>query len=338
MKHITLPAGVLFLLMFTGVSHAASSTLMKQANQFFKPLPKVMESPENPITPAKVKLGKMLFYETRLSLDGTVSCEKCHMFGLYGTDGLKKSIAADCKVAPRNAPTVLNAAGQISEHWTGNMKDVEEQAGKAMSNMPGGNYTDVVAKLEHIKGYVKLFKDAFPHDKSPVSIHNIGLAIGAFERTLVTPSPFDAYLRGDEHALTQEQKEGLKTFIDTGCIQCHNGAYVGGMIYMKFGVFAPYWKYTKSKKIDKGRYELTKNKADLYVFKVPELRNVAMTSPYFHDGSVERLGDAVRIMAKVQLNKDLSKDEIKKIVSFLGSLTGTMSQYALTVPVLPQEQ
>jgi cytochrome c peroxidase len=206
MKHLTLFACTIFLLLFSGVSHAANSTFMKQANRFFKPLPKVMESEQNPITSAKVKLGKMLFYETRLSVDGAVSCEKCHMFSLYGTDGLKKSIAADCKVAPRNAPTVLNAAGQISEHWTGNMKDVEEQAGKAMSNMPGGNYTDVVAKLDRIKGYVKLFKDAFPQDKSPVSIKNIGLAIGAFERTLVTPSPFDAYLKGDEHALTQEEK------------------------------------------------------------------------------------------------------------------------------------
>ena len=325
-------------MLFSGVSHAAHDTLMKQANQFFKPLPKVMESAQNPITPAKVRLGKMLFYETSLSVDGTVSCEKCHPFSLYGADGLKKSVAADCKVAPRNAPTVLNAAGQISEHWLGNMKNVEEQASKAMSNMPGGNYTDVVTKLEGIKGYVKLFKDAFPQDKSPITMKNIGLAIGAFERTLVTPSPFDAYLKGDEHALTREQKEGLKTFIDTGCIQCHNGTYVGGGMYMKFGIYAPYWKYTKSKKIDKGRYELTKNNADLYVFKVPVLRNVAMTSPYFHDGSVNRLQDAVRIMAKIQLNKDLSNDDIKKIVSFLGSLTGTMSKDALTVPVLPADQ
>ena len=334
MKHITLLAGVALLLL-SGVSHAANSKLMQQANRFFKPLPKVMQSEQNPITPAKVKLGKMLFYETRLSVDGTVSCEKCHMFSLYGTDGLQKSAAADCKVAPRNAPTVLNAADQISEHWIGNMKNVEEQASKAMSNMPNGNYTNVVAKLEVIKGYVKLFKDAFPQDKSPVSIKNIGLAIGAFERTLVTQSPFDAYLRGDGHALTLEQKEGLKTFIDTGCIHCHNGTYVGGGMYMKFGIFAPYWKYTKSKKIDKGRYELTKNKADLYVFKVPVLRNVAMTPPYFHDGSVNRLQDAVRIMAKIQLNKDLSNDDINKIVSFLGSLTGTMSKDTLTVPVLP---
>ena len=335
MKFVTLFASLILLILFSTISYSAHDTLITQANQFFKPLPMVMESEQNPVTPAKVKLGKMLFYETRLSIDGTVSCEKCHMFSLYGTDGLKKSLAADCKVAPRNAPTVLNAADQISEHWTGNMKSVEEQASKAMSSMPGGNYTNVVAKLESMKGYVKLFKDAFPQAKSPVSMNNIGLAIGAFERILVTPSPFDAYLKGDEEALTQEQKEGLKTFIDTGCIHCHNGTYAGGMMYMKFGLFASYWKYTKSKKIDKGRYELTKNNADLYVFKVPVLRNVAMTPPYFHDGSVNRLQDAVRIMAKIQLNKDLSNDDIKKIVSFLGSLTGTMSKDALTVPILP---
>ena len=337
MKYVTLFASLVLLIFCSTVSYSANDTLMKQANRFFKPLPKVMLSDQNPITPAKVKLGKMLFYETRLSVDGTVSCEKCHPFSLYGADGLPKSAAAFCKIAPRNAPTVLNAAGEIAEHWTGNMKNVEEQASKAMST-PVANYTDVLARLKSIKGYVLSFKKAFPQDKQPITFENIGLSVGAFERTLTTPSPFDAYLKGNENALTREQKEGLKTFIDTGCIECHNGTYVGGGMYMKFGIYAPYWKYTKSKEIDKGRYELTKNNADLYVFKVPVLRNVEMTPPYFHDGSVKRLRHAVRIMAKIQLNKDLSKDDIDKIVSFLDSLTGSMSQDALTVPVLPAEQ
>lgn len=338
MKYVTLFASLVLLVLFSTVSYSASDTLMKQANRFFKPLPRVMQSKENPITPAKVKLGKMLFYETRLSVDGTVSCEKCHPFSLYGADGLQKSVAVLCRIAPRNAPTVLNAAGEISEHWIGNMKNVEEQASKAMSNRLDGNYTDVLARLNSIQGYVALFKKAFPRDKQPITFHNIGLAIGAFERTLTTPSPFDAYLKGNKRALTRQQKEGLKTFIDTGCIQCHNGTYVGGGMYMKFGIFAPYWKYTMSKLIDKGRFEITKNKADLYVFKVPVLRNVAMTPPYFHDGSVGSLGEAVRIMAKIQLNKDLSKDDIAKIVSFLGSLTGKMSQATLRVPVLPPSE
>ena len=172
-------------------------------------------------------------------------------------------------------------------------------------------------------------------DKDPVTVDNFAKAVGAFERTLVTPSRFDAFVKGELTALSDNQKRGLKTFIETGCMTCHSSAYVGGQMYQKFGVFEPYWQYTRSKEIDEGRYVVTKNESDKYVFKVPILRNVEMTSPYFHDGSVDHLYDAVRIMGKIQLGKDLDKSRVEEIVTFLKSLTGEIPEDALKIPLLP---
>ena len=167
---------------------------------------------------------------------------------------------------------------------------------------------------------------------------NFAKAVGAFERTLVTPSRFDAFVKGDQTALSDNQKRGLKTFIETGCMTCHSSAYVGGQMYQKFGVFEPYWQYTKSKEIDEGRYVVTKNESDKYVFKVPILRNVEMTSPYFHDGSVDHLHDAVWIMGKVQLAKTLTDQQIEDIIIFLKSLTGQIPDDTLKVPLLPPSE
>jgi cytochrome c peroxidase len=164
---------------------------------------------------------------------------------------------------------------------------------------------------------------------------NFAMAVGAFERTLVTPGPFDAFLKGDQAALDQTAKRGLKTFMDMGCAGCHAGPYLGGQMYQMFGITAPYWQYTRSAEKDDGRYAVTKNEADRYVFKVPVLRNVAKTPPYFHDGAVDRLEDAVWIMGKVQLGKTLTKKEVKDIGAFFDALTGEIPQNALTVPVLP---
>ncbi len=155
-----------------------------------------------------------------------------------------------------------------------------------------------------------------------MTVDNFAKAVGAFERTLVTPSPFDSFLKGDLAALKEQEKRGLKTFMEAGCIMCHSGTYAGGQMYEKFGIFEPYWKYTRSEPIDEGRYAVTKNEADKYVFKVPVLRNVAKTAPYFHDGSVDKLEEAVWIMGKVQLNRDLTKEQVAEIVTFLKSLTG----------------
>jgi cytochrome c peroxidase len=331
---------VLLLLPSAGLLFAdnGEEDLLKQAKTIFGLLPQVMMSEKNPITPEKVRLGKMLFYETRISVDGTVSCARCHPIGLYAADGLKKSIGNNCKLNPRNAPTVLNAAGQTSAHWIGNRKDVEDQAKQSVIGPPSfgmPSYEAVEKKLKEIKGYGKLFKEAFPADNNPITIDNFAKAVGSFERTLVTPSRFDSFLKGDIAALNEQEKRGLRTYMETGCVMCHSGPYAGGQMYDKFGIVEPYWKYTKSEPMDEGRYAVTKNEADKYVFKVPILRNVAKTAPYFHDGSVDKLEDAVWIMGKIQLGKDLNKSQVEEIVTFLKSLTGKIPEDALKVPLLP---
>ena len=329
-----------FVLSFAGISLASNGDedLLKQAKQIFGPLPQVMLSEKNPITPEKVKLGKILFYETRISIDGTVSCVRCHPIGLYAADGLRKSIGNHCKLNPRNAPTVLNAAGQISAHWIGNRADVEDQARQSVIGPPSFGMPSneaVEKKLSEIKGYMDLFRKAFPGESNPVTVENFAKAVGSFERTLVTPSRFDSFLKGDVAALDGQEKRGLKTYMEAGCLMCHSGLYVGGQVYQKSGIIEPYWKYTKSEPIDEGRYVVTKNEADKYVFKVPILRNVAKTAPYFHDGAVEKLKDAVWIMGKIQLGKDLEKAQVEEIVIFLKSLTGKIPEDALKVPLLP---
>ncbi len=319
----------------------SDAELISRASAIFGPLPASMPSPDNPITPEKVKLGRILFWEPRISVDRTVSCSKCHPVGLYTVDGLRKSVGNHCKENPRNDPTLFNAASQISEHWIGNRTSVEDQAKQALVGPPSfgmPNYESVEKILRGMSGYVTMFKDAFPGEKEPVTVDNFAKAVGAFERTLVTPSPFDEFMRGNAKALTDQQKRGLKTFMDTGCMTCHNSPYVGGQMYQKFGVFEPYEKYTKSQSVDEGRFAVTKNSADKFVFKVPVLRNVAKTPPYFHDGSVDKLADAIMIMAKVQLAKDLTKEQIGDIEAFFTSLTGKIPDAMIEVPVLPSEK
>lgn len=339
-KLVSLLPLAMVVIFFSSLSSRADTDreTMKQAQQLFKPLPKLMDSEQNPVTPEKVRLGKMLFYESRISIDGTVNCAKCHPMSLYAADGLRKAIGNHCKENPRNAPTLFNAADQISQHWIGNRASVEDQAKQSVIGPPSFGmvkYEDVERRLKEYKYYVSLFKAAFPSDKEPVTVDNFAKAIGSFERTLVTPSPFDSYLKGDEKALTLVQRRGLKTFMDTGCMGCHSGTYVGGQMYQKFGIIEPYWKYTKSEKIDDGRYAVTKAETDKYFFKVPVLRNVEKTPPYFHDGSIDTLGQAVLIMAKVQLGKDLSAQQTGEIVDFLKALTGEIPDDVLKIPVLP---
>ncbi len=335
--------GMIFLFCLTGslFGENMDDALQKQAQQLFGPLPTVMESDQNPLTPQKVKLGKILFYETRISIDGTVSCAKCHPISLYAADGLPTSVGNHCKANPRNAPTLFNAASQISEHWIGNRTSVEDQAKQSVIGPPAFGmvkYEDVEKRLKEYKEYVIMFKEAFPLDKEPVTVDNFAKAIGAFERTLVTPSPFDSYLSGDPKALTGAQKKGLNTFIQTGCMGCHSGTYVGGQMYQKFGILEPYWKYTKSEKPDEGRFAVTKVETDKYFFKVPVLRNVEKTPPYFHDGSIATLIEAITIMAKIQLGRDLTAAQAGEIADFLKSLTGKISEDAMTVPLLPSRE
>ena len=341
---LVFPFGVLFaILLYGAVLPAASADeeLMNKAKAIFGPLPSSMPSEDNPITPEKVKLGNALFWETRISVDGTVSCVRCHPIGLYAADGLKKSIGNRCKENPRNAPTIFNAASQISAHWIGNRRSVEDQAKQALIGPPSfgmPSYEAAENVLKGLGGYVAMFKAAFPGDTNPVTVDNFAKAIGAFERTLVTPAPFDDFMKGNTAALSNPQKRGLQGFIDSGCSACHMSPYAGGQMYQKFGVHAPYWTYTKSQPVDEGRFAVTNNPADKYLFKVPVLRNVAATSPYFHDGSVGRLEDAVVIMAKVQLMKDLTKEQANDIVAFLGALTGRIPEAAARVPLLPPSE
>jgi cytochrome c peroxidase len=312
--------------------------LLSKAKQLFGPLPLQMISNKNPVTANKVTLGKTLFYETRISVDGSVSCAKCHPFSLYSADGLEKSVGHDCRLNPRNAPTLLNAANQISMHWIGNRIDVEDQAKQSVVGPPSfgmPSYEAVEEKLKAIPGYGTLFQRAYPGDINPVTIANFADAVGAFERTLITPSVFDTFIRGKTSALNADQKKGLKLFMESGCSNCHTSPCFGGQFYKNFGMAGQYWESTKSKSIDEGRFAVTKDSADLYVFKVPILRNVARTSPYFHDGSIVSLHEAVGIMAKLQLQKNLSDSEINCMVIFLQSLTGKIPGDLLIVPLLP---
>jgi cytochrome c peroxidase len=320
------------------LAEAADTVLRTQAQAIFKPLPRDMATPDGPLAPAQVKLGRMLYFETRASVDATVSCARCHQPALFGTDALPKSIGAEHRSNPRNAPTVLNAATQFVQHWRGDRTSVEDQATKALVAPPSfGNpsYESAMTKLKAIPGYPALFAQAFPGQADPVTADNWGKAIGAYMRTLVTPSSFDAFLAGDDRALSSAAQAGLRTFIQVGCVACHNGVGVGGTMYQKFGLVEDYWKATGSTTIDKGRFDVTQNPADMHVFKVPSLRNVAMTPPYFHDGSIATLPAAVRVMARVQLGRTLTDGEVVDIVAFLESLTGQLPADFVTAPLLP---
>jgi cytochrome c peroxidase len=335
---ITLTGMVVLLAGLPAIAAAADKQLLEQAQVLFQPLPKDMATPEYPVTKERVALGRSLFFDTRLSIDGNSGCVTCHQPALYGTDGRPRSIGVRSQPHPRHAPSVLNAALQFVIHWRGDRVDAEDQVAQSLLSPITSGQPDekaLLARVNGIPGYAPLFKEAFPADPQPISRRNMALAIGAFERTLVTPSRFDDYLKGNVDALSAGERAGLAKFIEVGCIACHNGPGVGGGMYQKFGVLEDYWKVTGSNPIDKGRAEVTNNEADLYMFKVPSLRNVAMTPPYFHDGSVATLPEAVRVMARVQLGAKFEDKDVGDIVAFLASLTGPLPPDFATSPVLP---
>jgi cytochrome c peroxidase len=303
----------------------------------FKPLPKDAATKDRPVDKHRVALGKMLFFDPRISLDGTTSCLRCHQPSLYGTDALPKSRGVQNQLAARNAPTILNAAIQVSIHWDGVFENVEQQARTALIGPGFGNpdHAAAMARLKAIPGYPALFQNAFPDQSDPVTEDNWGKAIGAYERTLLTPSRFDDFLSGKDDALSARERRGLRRFLDVGCADCHDGAGVGGGQYQKFGVAEDYWKKTLSSEIDQGRFKVTRKDSDLYVFKVPTLRNVAMTPPYFHDGSVSTLASAIKVMSSVQLGTDIDDETTVDIAAFLGCLTGDIPEAFLKPPMLP---
>ncbi|HKJ44752.1 MAG TPA: cytochrome-c peroxidase [Balneolales bacterium] len=324
---------------FNTANSQENQQLLTEAQKFFKVLPDTVSDPKNIVTPAKVDLGKMLFYDTRLSKSNTISCNSCHNISTYGVDNNFNSLGHHWTFGGRNSPTVMNSALNVAEFWDGRASDVEDQAkGPILNPVEMGMPDKAIAvdRVSSIPEYVARFKEVFPEGHNDITINNIADAIGAFERTLMTPSKFDRFLNGDVEALTTREKKGLKTFMDAGCTTCHNGAAVGGGMFQKFGlVNGPYWKYTKSDHQDKGRYAITKNKNDMYVFKVPILRNINRTYPYFHDGSVWDLRTAVDIMGETQIGQKLTAEETDDIVAFLKSLTGEIPEYALKLPVLP---
>ncbi|MCG3166135.1 MAG: Cytochrome c551 peroxidase [Bacteroidia bacterium] len=289
----------------------------------FAALPATAENPDNQISDAKVKLGHALYFDTRLSKAGKISCNSCHNLEAFGVDNLPTSPGDAGKNGDRNSPTVLNAALHTTQFWDSRAKDVEEQAGMPILNpveMEIPNEAFLVKRLSEVPEYKKLFSEAFPG--KGITYENLRLAIAAFERKLLTPSRFDNYLNGDTKALTLEEKKGLNNFIKIGCTTCHSGALLGGNMMQKFGVHREYWTLTESKKIDEGRAAVTKQESDKYMFKVPSLRNVEKTYPYFHDGSVADLKKAIQIMAVAQLAYRMSPEEINSVEAFLKSLTG----------------
>lgn len=314
----------------------AADSLMTTAQAQFKPIPTAPPAlPGNPATTEKVELGKMLYFDPRLSSSHAISCNSCHNVGLGGVDGEETSIGHHWQRGGRNAPTVLNAVFNTAQFWDGRAKDLEEQAGGPMVNPieMASPKEHVGEQLAAIPGYVAAFKSAFPGDPTPVTLANAQKAIALFESTLITPNaPFDKYLKGDAAALTATQKEGLQLFINKGCAACHNGINVGGGMYAPFGVVEnPGAEFLPPG--DKGRLAVTKSVSDQYVFKVPTLRNIVLTAPYFHTGRSWDLLQAVAVMGTSQLGAQLSADETQKIAAFLESLTG--EQPKIVHPLLP---
>jgi cytochrome c peroxidase len=332
---VPIGASILFL-SITALASAADDPLMEQAQSLFQPIP--LQAPaikSVTATTAMVALGKALYFDPRLSQSHNISCNTCHQIGLGGVDMLPTSIGHKWQKSGRNAPTVLNAVFNVAQFWDGRAADLKAQAGSPTQNPIEMGITPehAIETLKGIPGYVPLFKAAYPNDKDPINMPNVVTAIAAFEATLLTPNaPFDKYLRGDASALTAEQKEGLKLFIDTGCASCHSGINIGGQMYTPFGVVERPGADILPPD-DKGRFAVTKTVSDEYVFRVPPLRNAELTPPYFHSGKVWDLTQAVGIMATDQLGKSLNDKQAKKIVAFLKSLTGRQPQ--VTYPILP---
>jgi len=326
-------AAFLVVLNPSPVDRAATGDITPADLKGFAPVPAEFASIENPITLAKIKLGRMLYYDARLSGDGSVSCNNCHELSRYGVDGQATSDGIRGQLGSRNSPTVYNAAGEFVQFWDGRAADVEEQAkGPVLNPVEMGMKSPaaVEVRLKSIPGYVEAFQRAFPGEADPVTFDNTAKAIAAFERRLVTPSRWDAFLQGDSAALTPEEKQGFKTFLASGCAACHSGTLVGGAKYAKLGLAKSYPDTS-----DKGRYDVTKRASSEYVFKVPTLRNIAATGPYFHNGKVPTLDQAVSQMGEYQLGRALSPSEVSSIVCWLKTLNGNLPQDYISQPQLP---
>lgn len=307
------------------IAFVGATSAWAVAEEPIKPIPVA-----NVTNPAMVELGKKLFFDPRLSKSGFISCNSCHNLSMGGTDNLKTSIGHQWNEGPINAPTVLNSSLNLAQFWDGRAKDLQAQAGGPIDNPGemGSTHGLAVEVLQSIPAYVADFKTSFGSDK--IGIKQVTKAIAAFEETLVTPnSRFDKWLTGDKTALSANELAGYKLFKDSGCVACHNGPAVGGNSYQKMGVVSAY----KASSPAEGRFAVTGKDADRFNFKVPTLRNVELTYPYFHDGAVNTLTEAVETMGRIQLGKKFTADENARIVAFLKTLTGDQPNFKL--PALP---
>ncbi|MGE5388950.1 MAG: cytochrome-c peroxidase [Hyphomicrobiales bacterium] len=317
---------------------AQAEDLRADANAVFKPIDASSVNTvvkNNAITPAKIELGHKLFFDPRLSRSQIISCNSCHNLGTGGVDAGSTSIGHGWAKGPRRAPTVLNAVFNVAQFWDGRATDLKAQAkGPVQADVEMNNTPAAVeATLKSMPAYVAEFRAAFPNDANPVTFDNMANAIEAFEATLTTPnSKFDRFLAGDAAALNDQEKKGLRLFLDKGCAGCHNGVNVGGNGYYPFGV-AEKPDATIMPVADRGRAKVTNSDADAYVFRSAPLRNVALRAPYFHSGAVWTLEEAVNVMAKDQLGAALPPDDTAAIVAFLGTLSG--DQPKVTYPILP---
>lgn len=311
----------------------------------FKALPDQPPIPkDNPMTQEKIELGKMLYFDPRLSMDGTISCNSCHNVMFHGGDGRPVGAGIHGQRGGRGSPTVWNSAFHTVQFWDGRAVSLEEQAKGPLINsveMGMSSHDMVIARIQQIPGYVQAFKKVFPKDKKP-TIDNAAKAIAAYERTLITPnSPFDKYMKGNKKAMTPQQIRGMKLVEEIGCTSCHTGVnFAGEGFKMGEGHYQPFpqipgSKYDKMYDLtsDLGRYEVTKKDEDKNHWRVPTWRNVAITAPYFHNGKVHTLSEAVRVMAKTQLGMDLKDKQVSDIVAFLNALTGEFP--VQTMPMLP---
>jgi cytochrome c peroxidase len=332
---------VAVLSLFTVLLAAAPAVAVTNAP--WPPLPAEAPVPaDNPMTSLKIELGKKLFFDPRVSVDGTVSCNSCHNVMEAGDDDRATSGGVHGQRGGRSSPTVFNSAFLSVQFWDGRAASLEEQAkGPVVNSVEMGmqDHDACVKRLSAIPAYVEEFETVF--GKGGLTIDNFAKAVAAYERTLITPdSPYDRYARGDESALTEQQKRGLQTAVETGCLACHNGVSFAGSLPMGQGFYQkvpliPGSVYDAKYDLasDTGREKATNNPADRGMFRVPTWRNVALTAPYFHNGKVETLDEAVRVMAKIQLGKDLTDAQVSDIVAFLGSLTGKFPEQ--TMPRLP---
>lgn len=292
--------------------------------------------PVTPILPARdvdllqVELGKMLFFDPRLSLSGFISCNSCHNLSMGGTDNLITSVGHNWQQGPINSPTVLNSSMNVAQFWDGRAADLQEQAGGPIANPVemASSHVLTIDVLKTIPGYVTAFEQAF--GTREISIEQVTSAIAEFEKTLVTPnSRFDRWLLGDDAAITPTELAGYELFKSSGCVACHNGSALGGTTFQRMGIVEPYVTDNPAE----GRIAVTGNEADRFSFKVPTLRNVELTYPYFHDGAAQSLTEAVDVMGRLQLGRTYTAEENARIVAFMKTLTGDQPSFAL--PILP---